>query len=295
METFRQNIQEALKKKRPNLTESSLKTYVSILANISKKLDPKNEDIDIFDKHEEILDLLKEKPAHSRKTPLSALFVLTGNEFFNKQMLEDCKTTNSLYREQQKTQKQEENWIDVKEIQEIYDGLFKNVNLMFSKKLAINSHVIVNFFLLGFLGGVSGIPPRRSMDYTDLKTKSYDVNKDNYYKNGILYFNVYKTAKTYGTQTLEVKTLAPDFDKMIKKWIKLNDNEYMLFGTNGNKLTSPQVTKKLNQIFNGRNISTDILRHVFLTHKYGSIQKAMKNDASMMGNSLEEQALYIKH
>ena len=133
------------------------------------------------------------------------------------------------------------------------------------------------------------------MDFTELRTKSYDVNKDNYYKNGILYFNAYKTAKTYGTQTLDVKTLAPDFDKMIKKWIKLNDNEYMLFGTNGNKLTSPQVTKKLNQIFNGRNISTDILRHVFLTHKYGSIQKAMKNDASMMGNSLEEQALCIKH
>ena len=56
METFRKNIQESLKKKRPNLTASSLKTYVSILANISKKLDPKNEDIDIFDKHEEILE-----------------------------------------------------------------------------------------------------------------------------------------------------------------------------------------------------------------------------------------------
>ena len=195
----------------------------------------------------------------------------------------------------QKTQKQEENWIEVNEIQEIYDALFKNVNLMFSKKLAINTHIIVNFFLLGFLGFVSGLPPRRSLDYTDLKIKSYDVNKDNYYKNGILYFNVYKTAKTYGTQTLEIKTLAPDLDKMIKKWIKLNDNEYMLFGTNGNKLTSPQVTKKLNQIFNGRNISTDILRHVFLTHKFGKVQADMKLTAKQMANSPAEQALYIKH
>ena len=110
-----------------------------------------------------------------------------------------------------------------------------------------------------------------------------------------MYFNVYKTAKTYGSQTLDVKTLAPTLDKILKKWVKLNTNAYMLFASNGNKLTSPQVTKKLNQIFNGRKISTDILRHVFLTDKYGSIQKAMKNDATMMGNSLEEQALYIKH
>ena len=81
MEYFRDIIRKTLKEKRPNLTDSSLKTYVSILASISKKLDPKNDDIDIFDKHEEILDLLKEKPAPSRKTPLLALFVLTGNEW----------------------------------------------------------------------------------------------------------------------------------------------------------------------------------------------------------------------
>ena len=36
MEDFRQLISDALKQKRPNLSATSLKTYVSILYNVSK-------------------------------------------------------------------------------------------------------------------------------------------------------------------------------------------------------------------------------------------------------------------
>ena len=53
-------------------------------------------------------------------------------------------------------------------------------------------------------------------------------------------------------------------------------------------------TKKSNQIFNGRKISTDILRHVFLTDRYGKVQADMKETAKHMGHDTTEQALYIK-
>eukprot|EP01036_Dinobryon_divergens_P041749 gene41749-55375_t len=52
---------------------------------------------------------------------------------------------------------------------------------MFSKKAVINAGVVIEYLLLAFLGGVSGIAPRRSMDYTELKTKNYDTKTDNYY------------------------------------------------------------------------------------------------------------------
>ena len=86
---FRENIKEVLKDKRPNLTESSLKTYVSILANISKKLDPENTNISIFNNHEPILELLKDLPPASRKTRLSPLFVITGKDVYQRLMLLD--------------------------------------------------------------------------------------------------------------------------------------------------------------------------------------------------------------
>ena len=103
--TFRENIENQIKEKRPNLSASSLKTYVSILFNLHKKLNPDNDDINFFDKDEEILEHLKDKPPSSRKTVLSALFVLTGKAEYNKVMLEDCRHTNNQYREQKKARK----------------------------------------------------------------------------------------------------------------------------------------------------------------------------------------------
>ena len=50
-------------------------------------------------------------------------------------MLSDCKHTNNLYKTQKKSKKEEEGWVSVKEIKQIYDDLFEKVNAMFSKKL----------------------------------------------------------------------------------------------------------------------------------------------------------------
>ena len=67
----------------------------------------------------------------------------------------------------------------------------------------------------------------------------------------------------------------------------------MMYSTNGKKLTSPQITKMLNAIFE-KKASVDIMRHIYLTNKYGKVQEQMREDSRAMGNSLEEQSLYIK-
>ena len=50
--TFRENLEEEIKKQRPHLNPSSVKTYTSILFNLHKKLEPENEDIKFFDNDE---------------------------------------------------------------------------------------------------------------------------------------------------------------------------------------------------------------------------------------------------
>ena len=228
--SFRDEIAEKIKEKRPSLSASSLKTYVSILYNLKKKLDGED-NIKFFDEDERILDFLKDKEPQTRKTSLSALFVLTGKSSYNDLMLQDCKHVNDVYKQQQKSKKQEEGWMTIEEIKKIYDELFTTVTAMFQKKLLANYQTIVHFILLGCLGGVSGLQPRRSLDYTEMNIKGYDVNKDNYYKNGFFYFNIYKTSKTYGQQTLDVKTLAPEFNKLLKKWVTVNPTDYLLFSS----------------------------------------------------------------
>lgn len=290
--SFRENIETELKQRRPNLNPSSLKTYVSILFNLNKKLNPDNEALEWFNDDVKILEFLNEKPPQTRKTILSALFVLTGNENYQKIMIEDCKHTNEMYKSQKKSQKEEENWMSSTEIKEIYDDLYQRVSLMFSQKLIADYSTINNFILLGCLGGISGIAPRRSKDYTEMKIKNY-TNQDNFYKAGKFYFNVYKTAKDYGEQVIDVKQKAPEFFKILNKWVKINPTEYLLFSSNQQKLTSPQITRMLNKLL-GKNVSSSMLRHIYLTEKYGGIQDEMEMDAIDMGHSKSTQAEYIK-
>lgn len=289
---FREIIETELKQRRPNLNSSSLKTYVSILFNLHKKLDTTEETLDWFNDDVKILDFLKEKAPQTRKTVLSALFVLTANENYQKQMIDDCKMTNEMYKSQKKSQKEEDNWMSSSEIKEIYDDLYQRVALMFSQKLIADYTTINNFILLGCLGGVSGLSPRRSKDYTEMKIKNY-TSADNYYKAGKFHFNVYKTANQYGEQIIDVKQKAPEFFKILNKWIKVNPTEYLLFSSNKQKLTSPQITRMLNKLL-GKNVSSSMLRHIFLTDKYGDIQNEMEIDAKEMAHSKNTQAEYIK-
>ena len=67
----------------------------------------------------------------------------------------------------------------------------------------------------------------------------------------------------------------------------------MLFSSNDKKLTSPQINKYLHCIL-GKNISSNLLRYIFLTDKYGKVQEEIKQDASEMSHSLETQALFKK-
>ena len=71
-------LQEKLKETRPNLSTSSVKTYISILSNIYKKLNGEG-NIEWFNKESnQILKSLEEKNDQTKKTNLSALFILTG-------------------------------------------------------------------------------------------------------------------------------------------------------------------------------------------------------------------------
>ena len=52
--TFREIIQKQVESKRPNLSPTSVKTYVSILFNLQKKLEPDEESLKIFDNDKKV-------------------------------------------------------------------------------------------------------------------------------------------------------------------------------------------------------------------------------------------------
>ena len=72
MSDIKKILPDKLKENRPNLSDSSLQTYISILTNIHKKLNGGNT-IDWFKKeYEQIVKHLEEKNDQTKKTNSSA-------------------------------------------------------------------------------------------------------------------------------------------------------------------------------------------------------------------------------
>jgi hypothetical protein len=291
MQELKKQIGDKIKDNRPKLSASSLKTYISILSNIYKQMKGEG-DIDWFsDNVKEILEYMDTKNDQTKKTSLSALYVLTKKDEYKEVMTSVMNAVNATYKQQKKTPKQEDNWMSQEEVKSVYDSQHENALKMLTKKAKFDDGKFIEFLLVAFLSGVI-MPPRRSMDYSEMKIRNYDPKTDNYYKAGKFFFNKYKTAKTYGLQTLDVPK---ELNTLIKKWIKLNSNDYMLYSTNDNKLSSPQINRILNEAF-GKNISTNLLRHIYLTEQYKNVPaiSKMENLAEQMGHSIPTAMEYVK-
>ena len=242
MVDIKQILHDEIIKNRPNLGISSIKTYLSILSNLNKQMNG-DKNLDWFQTdHVKILDYLDKKNDQTKKTTLAALYILTGLKEYQTVMNSIMKKVNDIYKDQKMNTKQEENWISIDEIRTKYDDLHLEAISMLNKKKILNENVMMEFLLMSFLSGIL-IPPRRSLDFSELKIRNFDVKTDNYYKSGKLYFNKYKTSKTYGLQIVD---LPKELNTILKKWIEINTKDYMIYSTNGKKISCPQITRILN-------------------------------------------------
>jgi len=290
-------IIETLKKNRPNLTASSIKTYKSILKNIYDKcFDDKEYHMKNYDNDKLILGILNEVPYNKRKTVLAALSVLTDNKNYNKIMMEDIHSYKANEMKQEKSEQQKEGMIEVEEIKELYKNLEHNAKQVMKKtNLNFNDiNTIMKWVLLALTSGIFQAP-RRSIDFGNMKFKNYDTEKDNYIdvKNSKFIFQNYKTAKTYGKQETEV---SKPLKAILNKWFKIIPDgcDYILFDNKMNPLTSPQITHRLNEIF-GKKISTSMLRHIYLTDKFSGVNlEELQKTATEMGNSPMQALMYVK-
>ena len=74
-----------------------MKTYVSTLKSYYNKINANN--IDFFSEIiNDVLHNLKEVESNKRKTLLSALYILTGEDDYKTLMLSDCKIVNDNYK-----------------------------------------------------------------------------------------------------------------------------------------------------------------------------------------------------
>lgn len=281
------DIAKILKENRPNLSDSSVKTYTTLIKSVCKNVFKNMEttEKELNDEYEKVLEYYKEKPSASRKTYLSALFVLTKNKHYQNEMNDDIQKVKTFNDTQEKTETQRSNWLTQDKLDEVFNNLETNAKHLFKKTTLTGKEQqqMVDYILLLVMNGRL-ISPRRSMDYTEFKIKNIDKDKDNFMDKSEFVFNRYKTNKFYNQQRVSIPN---QLRLIINKWIKLNKTDYLLFDANQNKLTSAKVNQRFNKLFGSRQ-GVNSIRHLFLTSKFGYTieqQKEMDKTAEEMGTS----------
>ena len=275
------SIAEAIKTARPSLSKSSVTTYSSVLGSLYKKVFNTGEvNLKNFDDTEKVIYFLRDKKPAARKSVLAALVVLTGNANYREAMSKDITSYNEEIAKQVATPAQKAAEISPDEIHAIYAHLASEASHLFTKKQQTVSDLLAiqDSVILALLGG-EFIAPRRSLDFCAMKIKNVDTKTDNYIDKVNLVFNQYKCAKTYSTQEV---AMPKELQAILKKWIKINPSEWLLFDSRFQPLTSVKLNQRLNRIFGGRRISINALRHSYLTSKFTAYSKEQKEVAATM-------------
>lgn len=302
-----ESLKNELLKNRPNLSSGSILTYSSVLRSLYFKLigNKSMDHLGIFHQTAQVLESLKDEKINKKKTTLAALFVLTGIQEYREDMLDTCKDYQKHIDSQEKTPSQVANWVTkedvknkLKELKIIATPLLKKAQK--TELSAAELQLVQNYIILVLTGGLF-FAPRRSLDWTELKVSDIELinqDKDNFIetigKKQWFIFNTYKTAKTYSQQRVEIPATVKT---ILKKWMTVIPPtcHYLLFDNHSNKLSSVTLNQRLNAIF-GKKVGTSLLRHTYLSEKYGSTidtKKKLEKDMKAMGSSINISSTYI--
>jgi len=275
MADFRRMIADELREKRPNISDSSEKTYASTLFSLNKKMNGDKE-LYFFKQHKEILQFIKEK-MNSKQTQ-KTLLILTGLSEYREDMLAFAKEVNDTYKTQKMTDKQREHRISFDEVKEKVEKLL--TGLKAHKTMQGFEQYLAAAFSSGYYA-----PPRRS-EFANVRINNYDRRVDNYLAKNKIVFNSYKTSKRYGQQVYEIP---PEVLPILKQYLKLNKTDFLFPKREGQScLSNVDYNRLLQKVF-GKSISVDELRSIYLSEKYKNVPSIqdMEATANAMGHSVQ--------
>ena len=301
-----------IKANRPELKPNSLKIYLSAL----KKLNDNQPitSINFLKDFDSIMNKLDGKSQNTKKSYLNAVVVALQALKEDKELIEKYVKMRDgfqneyieLVKSHKKSEKQETNWIEWKDYLAMIEKLKDNVKHL-NRKKDWTTEDIGNYqeYLITTL--YKHYPVRN--DFHDMKVISKrdynklskeDKKKSNFLVRSnpmLLILNEYKTSKRYGEKKIEI---VPEVAKVISTYLKHHNTGYLLNQPNDflKPMTTNGVTRSLQKIsmreFDGKKIGSSMLRHMYLSHKYGDDVSNKAEDSYVMGHSLQQQDDYIK-
>lgn len=317
METFMKRVTDDLKTK--GLADSSIALYLRALEKLNGG--KQFSSLAFLTKMPVILEQIKAyKPNTQRSILIAIVSVLNAVKNLPKSVTKWTKKYYDVLKEVKRgvdateatgemTEAQKENWLTWPEVEakmkEVADAALATTGSSVCDINKLLDAVVLGVYVYN--------KPRRNKDYIDMvvTNKSDDVGSDVNVldlSKSLFTFRNYKTANTYGTQQAEVHT---DLMTLITKYLQargvLKDlvpagkkktartvSVPFLVQPSGKPFNINGITRILNRIF-GSKVGSSLLRHIFLTGKYGKLLEEQKKDAAAMANSVDTQnKTYIK-
>jgi len=314
---FMMKLAEQLQSQK-DITESSANAYIQRLYTLNNKRPFKN--LAFLRNKEDVLARLEPYAETTYRNMLGAITSVLSlyqnkpsykslYQFYSK-LLNDKHDEAREYQSKysnHKTEKQAKNWITWDEVLERKKELKTRVEYFCNKKSITpeQKDILLQFLILSLY---TDIPPRRNQDYQLLylvKNADDKPTDKNYLAidNKTLYFNKYKTSKKYGQVKIDITDNEPlryalrcylahhphNKGKKGKNFITP-----LLVNPDGTPLSSVNsITRILNKIFH-KKVGSSMLRHIYLTSKYGEELQDMKDTATAMGHSITQQREYVK-
>ncbi len=293
-------LNEANEDRVKKLSDNSIKVYNSNLKILNKLIT--NQDtiinIDFLKDVDKVYDVLSDKSIHTKKNYTTAIIallkILKEEELYKKYAQIQDKFSNKIednYDENSKTEAQKENWVDYKVILDLLNKYKRDAKPILEKDrsdLTKRDYQLIQQYLVLYLYSGKAFDIIRN-DFANMKIIIDDKEKLDDDKNYLVikqrktpYFQLgeFKTkkSKSYDDKPFIIKLKDKDLNYLLRKWIGINLNEYLLINLSGNQntkkgspMTANGITKYLQKIFKtnlGKSISTSLLRSIYITHKY---------------------------
>ena len=289
-----EHLRKKIKKKRPDITESSINVYITSLRMLYSQYVDGNEEklskqlktkfLHHFDSVKKLLETCR--TANTCKTRITAVLVALDAETKNRDqklidryqaLLKDIMVgVNKQIESQELTRKESANWLDFNDVKEVTNkileqiskqGLLKKQKLSKSQYGLVQKYVLLRFYLAypmrNNVADTKVVSPEeyKGLDDTERKGANWLIRDGRTY---IFKLNKFKNVKRIGSKSYDIN---PDISKLLTKWFKINDSQYMFTLNDGRTpLSANGVTKIMNSIFSefadGKKISTSMLRHI---------------------------------
>ena len=278
------------------LSETTIKSYIGNLKKLNKDKPVKS--LAFLKNKDEIMDLLhKYKDNTKRNFLITICAVLNGEKLYKKSyddyydmLMDKNKTLKSEEAKNEKNDKQKENWIEWEDVVSKYDELYDKAMSIKTIKTSNDYNSFIDAIILRLY---TDIPPRRN-EYQNLVIGGDKGNRILLDEKKMILDN-FKTAKKEGSKSIDL----PDkLVSLISSFVKKRGIEKgtpLFLDENGKPPShSNYITRRLNGIFK-KNVGSSMLRHIYLSSKYGKVQDSMKDDADLMSHSTTQQKDYIKN